>query len=229
VFLRAGQMAVLEKVRSETLGGAATTLQRIARGFLARRQYAKSREAVLLLQSWGRGMLARRVVEGLRRQKAAVVVQAAWRRHKLRAEYNASLARIVTIQSSWRGRQARLAYQALRRDVAATAIQSAWRGRVAAAEMGRWRGAAGVLQRCYRVRVARRQLAGHKSEAREAGKLLEDKKALETKLKDTLGESHYLQGGGLRGGGEKGMMDGWIVCWVLVVGENEWRRQAWAG
>ncbi len=46
VFLRGGQMAQLDKMRTELLNGAATTIQRYTRGWLARRHYVK-------LRRWG--------------------------------------------------------------------------------------------------------------------------------------------------------------------------------
>lgn len=50
VFLRAGQMAELDKLRTELLNRSAITLQRHARGFVARAKYARQRRAVITLQ-----------------------------------------------------------------------------------------------------------------------------------------------------------------------------------
>ena len=55
VFLRAGQMAQLDKLRTDHLNAAATTLQKVARGFIARRRFAAAKRAVLLLQVGLRG------------------------------------------------------------------------------------------------------------------------------------------------------------------------------
>jgi len=51
IFLRAGQMAALDKLRTELLNRSAVTLQRHARGFVLRRRYARARRAALTLQA----------------------------------------------------------------------------------------------------------------------------------------------------------------------------------
>lgn len=50
VFLRAGQMAVLDKQRTEKMHGAAVVIQRLARGYLARLESRRRRQAVLAMQ-----------------------------------------------------------------------------------------------------------------------------------------------------------------------------------
>lgn len=50
VFLRAGQMAQLDKLRTELMGSSATTIQRHVRGLLRRRQYQRIRRATVRLQ-----------------------------------------------------------------------------------------------------------------------------------------------------------------------------------
>lgn len=73
--MRTGQLATLDKMRTDTLNSGAITMQRYARGFLARRRYARTLAAVLRLQACVRGMLARRLVADLRARKAALVIQ----------------------------------------------------------------------------------------------------------------------------------------------------------
>lgn len=50
VFLRAGQMAVLDKLRTELMNRSATTIQRHIKGFTARRRYQRTRRAAITLQ-----------------------------------------------------------------------------------------------------------------------------------------------------------------------------------
>lgn len=100
VFLRAGQMAVLDKQRTEVLSRAAVSLQRFARGFLARRSYQQALESVLRLQAWGRGMLARKACRALRQHRAATTIQTAYRRHKIRQQYQAVVHTITQLQVS---------------------------------------------------------------------------------------------------------------------------------
>ncbi len=51
IFLRAGQMAELDKIRTELLNRSAITLQRHARGFVKRSQYQRKRYAIVVLQA----------------------------------------------------------------------------------------------------------------------------------------------------------------------------------
>jgi myosin-5 len=55
VFLRAGQMALLDKQRTDKLSKAAIQLQRHARGFLGRLHFKQSKEAVVRMQVQYRG------------------------------------------------------------------------------------------------------------------------------------------------------------------------------
>ena len=50
IFLRAGQMAELDRIRTELLNRSAITLQRHARGFVQRSQYQRKRHAAIALQ-----------------------------------------------------------------------------------------------------------------------------------------------------------------------------------
>lgn len=54
IFLRAGQMAELDKIRTELMNGSAITVQRFFRGYLARKDYVKRKQAVITLQVFPR-------------------------------------------------------------------------------------------------------------------------------------------------------------------------------
>ena len=54
IFLRAGQMAELDKIRTELLNRSAVTLQRHARGFVKRSQFQRKRRAIVVLQACSR-------------------------------------------------------------------------------------------------------------------------------------------------------------------------------
>jgi myosin-5 len=60
IFFRAGQVAYLERLRSDRLRACGILIQTLVRGWLAKRQYMKVRRMALLVQVFGRGMLARR-------------------------------------------------------------------------------------------------------------------------------------------------------------------------
>lgn len=60
VFFRAGQVALLERLRAERLRAAGVIIQSWVRGWLGRRRYIKTRWATLTIQRYTRGALARR-------------------------------------------------------------------------------------------------------------------------------------------------------------------------
>ena len=53
VFLRAGQMAVLDKMRTDMMHEAAITIQRHIQGFIVRRRFLRTRAAIVQLQVTG--------------------------------------------------------------------------------------------------------------------------------------------------------------------------------
>ena len=55
IFFRAGQVAYLEKLRSDRLKACGILIQKRVRGWLAQRRYQKLRKTALLLQTYGRG------------------------------------------------------------------------------------------------------------------------------------------------------------------------------
>ena len=60
VFFRAGQVALMERLRAERLRGAAVVVQCWVRGWLARLRYGRVRWAARTLQRHCRGALGRR-------------------------------------------------------------------------------------------------------------------------------------------------------------------------
>lgn len=62
VFFRAGQVAVLEKLRGDRLSAAGVLIQSWVRGWLQRRRYQRLQRATFILQRYTRGTLARRWV-----------------------------------------------------------------------------------------------------------------------------------------------------------------------
>ena len=252
VFLRAGKMAEMDKRKTEVQHGAATTIQRAVRGYLARKHFAAARRAAILIQAAVRGMAARSRARAARREKAATLIQAYVRRWRARRDFCAAVHAAVAIQAVWRGAKARAYTRDIQRQRAAVAIQAAWRGHRAQAEYRRYRHAVVVAQvgrlgegrrlgagctrqmsrqrargtgkfsataachrrnwRCavaahlptssplarvqslWRAKAARRELRQRRAEAREAGKLLQDKQALESKLREVQNVLETVQG-----------------------------------
>ena len=184
MFLRAGAMAALDRLRTDKLNGAAVTLQRFGRGFLARRSFARARAAVVTLQAGVRGWLARARARSLRQAKAANRIQAAWRAAAARAELKAAVAAATRIQAAWRGAESRRQTRDVRAWRAAIAIQAAWRTHVARRQWAKARGAAVAIQCAWRSKAARRELRCRRAAARDTTRLVSDKQAVEARLAD---------------------------------------------
>lgn len=60
VFFRAGQVALLERLRAERLCSAAVIIQSRVRGWLQRICYLRLQQAAITIQKYCRGALARR-------------------------------------------------------------------------------------------------------------------------------------------------------------------------
>lgn len=60
MFFRAGQVALLERLRAKRLRGAAVLIQSRVRGWLARTRYIRFRQAAVTIQKFCRGAVARR-------------------------------------------------------------------------------------------------------------------------------------------------------------------------
>ena len=60
IFFRAGQVAYLEKLRSDRLQSCGIMIQKHIRGWLARNKYKKVKKMVQYVQTYGRGLISRR-------------------------------------------------------------------------------------------------------------------------------------------------------------------------
>merc|ERR1719515_472860 len=182
IFLRGGQMAVLDKLRQEKLNAAAVVIQRHVRGFVASRQFGRTKAAVLALQAGTRGMFARREARFRRQTKASIKIQTRFRGRAARKQYLQTRAAAVKLQSLARGAKARKKYKNIRKENAAVAIQSSWRGRRTRREFMVARSAAVAFQCAWRSKKARAELKQLRVEARSAAGLLKDKQALKEKV-----------------------------------------------
>uniref|UniRef100_A0AAY4CV72 Methyl-CpG binding domain protein 3b n=1 Tax=Denticeps clupeoides TaxID=299321 RepID=A0AAY4CV72_9TELE len=178
VFFRAGQVAVLEKLRGERLHAAVVTIQSRVKGWMARRRYLHICWAVLTLQRYTRGRLVRRLAHTLRYTHAALVVQKTYRMLVVRQLYLMIREATITIQAYIRGMLARRAY----RERAAILLQATVRGWLQRRAFGRIRAAVVLLQCCVRRQAARKELRKLRAEARSVEKYRELNKGMEVKL-----------------------------------------------
>ncbi|KAB5559196.1 hypothetical protein PHYPO_G00026200 [Pangasianodon hypophthalmus] len=182
IFFRAGQVALLEKLRAERLRAAGLKIQSWVRGQIQRRRYLQLRWATLILQRYTRGALARRLAWTLRYTQAALVIQKTYRMVIVRKLYLTTRKATVTIQAFARGMQARRAYRMVLMERAAVCLQAWVRCWLAQRRFRRIRAAVVLMQCCVRRRAARKELRKLRAEARSVERYRELNKGMEVKL-----------------------------------------------
>ncbi|XP_071826412.1 unconventional myosin-Va-like isoform X3 [Apostichopus japonicus] len=166
IFFRAGQVAYMEKLRADKLHAACVLMQKTVRGWVQWKKYQRTRKAIILLQKYTRGFLARKLTKFLRATKAAICIQKAWRRYKARKAYLRIRNSVLTIQSYYRGLVGRRHFQEELQLQKALIIQKYFRGWNAKARYHRTRRSIILLQCCVRRMRAKKELKQLKIEAR---------------------------------------------------------------
>ncbi|KAF9475317.1 hypothetical protein BDN70DRAFT_883849 [Pholiota conissans] len=182
IFFRAGMLAALESFRSERLNAMVTVVQKNVRRRLAVKRYRNLRAATIKVQTWWRGVLAKRLVEGIRREVAAIRLQKAIRGFLQRKRFLDIRNGVVLFQSRVRGIQARQKYHQERSSRAATLLQSLLRGVISRRQFRHDVHHVVFIQSCIRRRLARKELKALKAEARSVSKFKEISYRLENKV-----------------------------------------------
>ncbi|KAH9665086.1 Myosin-17 [Citrus sinensis] len=125
VFLRAGQMAELDARRAEVLGNAARKIQRQTRTYIARKEFILLRNAAVILQSFLRGEMARKLYEQLRREAAALKIQTNFRAYVAQRSYLTVRSSAMILQTGLRAMVARNEFRLRKRTKAAIIAQAA--------------------------------------------------------------------------------------------------------
>ncbi|PFH50480.1 hypothetical protein AMATHDRAFT_75565 [Amanita thiersii Skay4041] len=182
IFFRAGMLAALESLRSDRLNALATVIQKNVRRRNALKRYKSLRQATIKIQTWWRCALARKLVEGLRRQASAQRIQTGIRHYLQRKRYLEVRRGVTLLQSRLRGAQARSMYVQKRRAHAATLLQSLMRGVTSRKNHRSDLKHVVYLQSCIRRRFARKELKALRAEARSVSKFKEISYRLENKV-----------------------------------------------
>jgi len=99
IFFRAGMLAALESLRSDRLNYMVTVVQKNVRRRLAMQHYQRLRASTIKIQTWWRGILARRFVAQVRREVTAIRLQCLLRRYAQRKMFLDTRRGIVLVQS----------------------------------------------------------------------------------------------------------------------------------
>ncbi|KAJ3558053.1 hypothetical protein NM688_g1142 [Phlebia brevispora] len=182
IFFRAGMLAALESLRSGRLNELVTIVQKNMRRRMAVKRYRDLRQATVKIQTWWRGILARKFVEGVRRTTAATRLQTAIRAFIQRKKFLDVRTAVIRFQSRVRGAQARKLFLQTRRTYAVTTLQSLLRGLLVRRSYRSNVKHVVYLQSCIRRRLARKELKALKAEARSVSKFKEISYRLENKV-----------------------------------------------
>lgn len=99
IFFRAGMLAALEALRSDRLNAMVTVVQKNMRRRMGMKKYQEMRRAAIKIQTWWRGVLARKLVEYIRREAAARCLQTGIRRFVQRKYFLDTKGAITMFQS----------------------------------------------------------------------------------------------------------------------------------
>lgn len=135
IFFRAGQVAYLEKLRSDKLRHACVVIQKSVRGWLQRRRFLCLRRAALTIQQYFRGQRTVRqaiTARALKETWAAIIIQKYCRGYLVRKLCQLIHVAAVTIQAHTRGFLARKKYRKMLEEHKAVILQKyarAWLAR----------------------------------------------------------------------------------------------------
>ncbi|XP_055872959.1 unconventional myosin-Va-like isoform X4 [Biomphalaria glabrata] len=182
IFFRAGQVAYLEKLRADKLRACGVMIQKHIRGWLQRRKYQRVRKSVLLVQTFGRGLLARRHADFLRKTRAATRIQARWRGYRQRQKFNSIHSAVVVLQAHVRAMFARKRYMELLRRHKVLILQKNIRAFTQRMKFKRVMRGIVLVQSHFRRRKAKLQLKILKVEAKSVDHIKQVNKGLENKI-----------------------------------------------
>ncbi|XP_048469871.1 unconventional myosin-Vb-like, partial [Rhincodon typus] len=182
IFFSAGQVAYLEKLRTNKLRAACIMIQKMMRGWMQRKKYQQICQAIIVIQKYTRRFLAKQLVDHLRLTKAAVVIQRQYRMLAVRRLYVLIRTAVITIQAYAKGMITRRMYHKMVQEQKATVIQKYVRGWLSFLRYQRIRHAAIHLQCCFRRMMAYRQLKTLKVEARSVEHYKKLNKGMENKI-----------------------------------------------
>ncbi|EGF77626.1 hypothetical protein BATDEDRAFT_13697 [Batrachochytrium dendrobatidis JAM81] len=182
IFFRAGQIAYIEKLRSDRFRECVIIIQKNMRRLLYQNQYRRQRNAAITIQTAVRGHQARVYTRKMRQTAAVIIIQKYTRRFIARRKYKKIRRSVIKIQNAYKAYKARGKLTGLRKQHAATQIQKVWRGYVARRQFKQYLKRIVLLQSCIRRKRAIREFKQLKVEARSVGKLKEVNYKLESKV-----------------------------------------------
>jgi len=182
VFLRQFAFDSLEKMRTEQLSSAATSIQCLLRMFFCKVFYIKLKSSAIIIQKTQRMYLAKSFFRMLRREWASVKIQSIWRGFICFSDFSTQLFAILWTQRNYRGIKIRRVYRIMLQETKAVAIQSWWRMSNNRKRFVSKRCIAFNLQQLYRCRKSKRILKELKIESRSLSKVVKERDEFKKEL-----------------------------------------------
>ncbi|OMP09316.1 IQ motif, EF-hand binding site [Corchorus olitorius] len=124
VFLKAGQMAVLDAHKAKILGESAKVVQKHIRSHLSRKRYVCMRRSSIHIQTAWRGKLARQLYTSMKNEVAAATkIQKTFRRQVARRKYIETKSSAIVLQTGLRTMVARNEFRYMAKAKSAVIIQ----------------------------------------------------------------------------------------------------------
>lgn len=187
IFFRAGQLAYLEKVRTEKFTSIIILIQKNTIRFYHQNKFRKMKVAVVKMQACWRAFAARRLYKEMRQVAASIVLQKNWRFYIARQKYKKTLLSISVIQRAWRSYVGKRDFEYFQRKISACKIQATWKMFLQRKLFRKDIHRVVITQSCWKRRKARKEFKSRKAEARSVGGLKEkayklDKKVIELSI-----------------------------------------------
>ncbi|KAM9313263.1 unconventional myosin-Vc [Gastrophryne carolinensis] len=167
IFFRAGQVAYLEKLRSDKLRNACVMIQKNVRGWVQRKKFQRAKQAAIILQQYFRGQRAIRQAisaKAIKHTWAAIIIQKHCRGFLVRRIYQLLLVAAVTIQAYTRGYLARKRYHKMLEEHKALILQKYARAWLARRRFQNIRRFVVNVQLSYRVQRLQKKLEDQNKE-----------------------------------------------------------------
>ncbi|XP_075064108.1 unconventional myosin-Vc isoform X1 [Mixophyes fleayi] len=167
IFFRAGQVAYLEKLRSDKLRNACVMIQKNIRGWVQRKKFLQARNAAIVIQQYVRGQRKVRqaiTATAIKHTWAAIIIQKHCRGFLVRRIYQLILVAAVTIQAFTRGHLARKRYRKMREEHKALILQKYARAWLARRRFQNIRRFVVNIQLSYRVQRLQKKLEDQNKE-----------------------------------------------------------------
>lgn len=182
IFFKAGMLGYLEKLRTSKLFDSAVLIQKNIKSKYYRGQFLQIRQSIVLLQSLVRGFNRRLRIKEEIETYSATKLQTLFRGYLVRRRFRLTRQMIINLQSIIRSINSRKSMLSFNRERSAVVIQTAWRNYSNKKQFKHYLKSVVIIQSWIRRKLAIRELATLRQEAKSVNHLQEVSYRLENKV-----------------------------------------------